>query len=249
MPDTPPVIPAATIVVMRETSGGAPELLMVERAGAMRFAAGAMVFPGGRVDPGDHALAAAMHGDRDETAARIAAIRETIEEAGVAIGLDLAPERLAALRRGLHRGDTMGALLERVAGRLDLESLVPFARWLPHGLPHRVFDTRFYLARAPRDAEPAVDGGENVRLIWARAADMLDAASSGAARLIYPTRRNLERLARFASFEDALADAEAHPVRPITPWIERRDGIEHLCIPEDAGYPVTAEPMDSVRRG
>ena len=47
-----PAIPAATLVVFRERAGTTPELLMVERAKEMRFAAGALVFPGGRVDPG-----------------------------------------------------------------------------------------------------------------------------------------------------------------------------------------------------
>ena len=63
MPHSAPqaVIPAATLVVFRETPG-LPELLMVERAKAMAFAGGAMVFPGGRIDPEDHALAA-LHPD------------------------------------------------------------------------------------------------------------------------------------------------------------------------------------------
>ena len=43
-------IPAATLVIFRAAGGGAPELLMVERAKEMSFAGGAMVFPGGRVD-------------------------------------------------------------------------------------------------------------------------------------------------------------------------------------------------------
>ena len=77
-------IPAATIVVFRDRAGQPPELLIVERAAGMAFAGGALVFPGGRIDPGDHALGAALPGDADENAARVAAIRETIEEAGVA---------------------------------------------------------------------------------------------------------------------------------------------------------------------
>ncbi|HEV2593806.1 MAG TPA: NUDIX hydrolase, partial [Sphingomicrobium sp.] len=46
-------IPAATLIVVRERSEGPPELLMVERAGSMAFAAGAWVFPGGRIDESD----------------------------------------------------------------------------------------------------------------------------------------------------------------------------------------------------
>ena len=100
----PPAIPAATLVIFRDTPAGPPELLMVERAKAMAFAGGALVFPGGRVDPGDHALAAVLGSPDNETAARIAAIRETIEEAGLPIGLSPMPsiQAFERLRAALH---------------------------------------------------------------------------------------------------------------------------------------------------
>lgn len=247
--DQPDPIPAATVIVMRERGGAAPELLIVERARAMAFAGGALVFPGGRIDPGDRALAALMAGDPEDNAARIAAMRETLEEAGVAVGVDLPPSAIPEVRARLYAGASIAAEIAAAGGALRLEALVPFARWLPHGLPHRVFDTRFYLARAPGDAEPVVDGNENVRVFWSSAQDVLDAAAAGTAAILFPTRRNLERLARFASFDEAAADARAHPIRPITPWIESRGGVEHLCIPDDLGYPVAAEPLAQVRRG
>src|SRR3546814_8670219 len=53
----PDPIPATTLVLFRETGAAPPDLLFVERAHTMTFAAGAIVFPGGRVDPGDHDLA------------------------------------------------------------------------------------------------------------------------------------------------------------------------------------------------
>lgn len=240
-------IPAATLIVMRERDAGAPELLIVERSAAMRFAGGALVFPGGRVDPGDRALAALHHGDGEDLAARIAAIRETIEEAGLAIGVsDLADSEAA--RTALYGGTPVGEVLAGCA--LDLDALVPFARWLPPGdVSHRVFDTRFYLARLPEGAaEAAVDGNENVRLFWASAQRVLDLADAGEARIIYPTRRNLERLAQFGSFAEAAADARAYPVEAITPWVELRDGEELLCIPEGLGYPVTSQPVKAAFR-
>lgn len=244
----PEAIPAATVIVMRETADGPPELLMVERARAMAFAGGALVFPGGRVDPGDHALAATLEGDPDDCAARIAAVRETLEESGVAVGAAVPAQAIPDLRRRLYAGEPMGALLDEVGGALELDSLHPFARWLPAGVHHKVFDTRFYLARAPADAAPVVDGNENVRVFWASAHAVLDAANRGEATIIFPTRRNLERLALFAGFADAVADARAHPVRTITPWIETRDGAEHLCIPDDLGYPVASEPLSRAIR-
>jgi 8-oxo-dGTP pyrophosphatase MutT (NUDIX family) len=77
-------IPAATLVLMRPAAAGAPELLMLERTQDMAFAAGALVFPGGRIDPDDHQLAERIGGGLADAAARIAAIRETIEETGLA---------------------------------------------------------------------------------------------------------------------------------------------------------------------
>src|SRR3954468_17564262 len=68
-------IPAATLIVVREAVGDPPQLLMVERAEGMAFAAGALVFPGGRIDEADGELAAELGVE----AAALAAIRETLE--------------------------------------------------------------------------------------------------------------------------------------------------------------------------
>ena len=248
----PPAIPAATLVIFRDTPAGPPELLMVERAKAMAFAGGALVFPGGRVDPGDHALAAVLGSPGDETAARIAAIRETIEEAGLPIGLSPMPSIHAfeQLRAALHAGTAFGEALAEAGTSLDLETLEYFARWRPAHAHARIFDTRFYLARLPAEAPAArVDETENVRLFWATAAHILAETDAGRATIIFPTRRNLERLAQFTDFSAAVANARAHPIRTVTPWSEMRDGVEHLCIPDDLGYPITSEPMSDAVRG
>lgn len=79
-------IPAATVVPLRDGARGL-EVLMLLRNAALDFAAGAWVFPGGRIDPADH------RGARCEAdAARNAACREAREEAGV----DLSPRDLVA---------------------------------------------------------------------------------------------------------------------------------------------------------
>lgn len=251
MSEAPHAIPAATLVLFRE-GAGAPQLLFVERAKAMVFAGGALVFPGGRVDPGDRALALTLTGDPDDMAARVAAIRETIEEVGLAIGLSPVPDekRLAALRATLHAGVAFGAALHDRGLSLDPAPLVPFARWLPAHAHPRIFDTRFYLAPLPHGAPaPVVDDTENVRVFWSTAQRVLDDADAGRAHIIFPTRRNLERLAGFASFADAAADAARYPIRPVTPWTDEIDGVPHLRIPDDLGYPVTAEPITNVMRG
>lgn len=246
--------PAATVVVVRDRHEGPPDLLMVERASSMAFAAGALVFPGGAVDEADHVLAARIdHGlEPDEAAGRIAAIRETIEEAGLGIGLTGAVDAAAVLRLrdGLHDGRTLGEMLERLGLGIALDALTPFARWhpAPFEQARRVFDTRFYIARAPDGQVASVDTTENVRLFWSSAADTLATAATGEAQLVFPTRRNLERLALHNSYAALIADAGAYPVEKVRPWREERDGEVHLCIPDHLGYPVTAEPMRQVRR-
>ena len=244
-------IPAATMIVFRESPRGSPEILMVERAKAMVFAGGALVFPGGRIDPGDAALAALL-GLGDDGAAKVAAIRETIEEAGLPVGVVPAPSApaLERLRARLHDGDAFADALVEAGATLDPDVLVPFARWLPAHRQMRIFDTLFFLARLPAGAAPPrVDATENVRLLWTTPADVLADADAGRVTVIYPTRRNLERLARFADLAAAVADARAHPIRTITPWTEMRDGIAHLCIPDDLGYPVTSQALGAAERG
>ena len=243
-------IPAATLILMRESGGAAPEVLIVERAKTMAFAAGALVFPGGRIEPADHVAALAIAPELADGAARIAALRETIEETGLAPALTPSPDRAgaAALRAAVDAGEPFAALLERLGYTAALDALIPFARWCPNFKEARRFDTLFYLVDAPDGLVPQADQGETVHAFWARPADVLAEIAAGRAHAIFPTRRILERLAGFASIAAARADAARHPVRKITPWIEERGGARFLCIPEDAGYPITAEPLETARR-
>ena len=243
-------IPAATLVVMRERGGGPPELLMVERTARMAFAGGAMVFPGGRIDDEDRALADAF--PESDAAFRIAAIRETLEESGVPVGLepDVDHALAARLQSELHDGARFGELLDAHGLRLRLDALTPFARWKPAFHQARIFDTLFFLAEAPAgDWEPSPQPGECEAVEWLSAAQVLDRVVDGRASAIFPTIRNLERLAQFDSIAAARADAAAHAVETITPWIADHDGEPHLFIPEGLGYPVTRESLASVRRG
>ncbi len=249
--DLPPPIPAATLILMRPAGSRAPEILMMERAATMAFAAGALVFPGGRIDEEDREIAATLARDFPDGADRIAAIRETIEETGIASALapTPGPETVAALRAGIAAGRPFATMLAEAGLSLDLGALTAFARWCPAFREARRFDTLFYLAEAPVDAAEAnAHAPEAVRAFWASAADVLAEIDAGRARAIFPTRRNLERLARFASFEEARDDAASHPVQQITPWIEEREGERWLCIPEGLGYPVTAEPLETALR-
>ncbi|MEA3001133.1 MAG: hypothetical protein QOK17_2966 [Sphingomonadales bacterium] len=250
--DLPPAIPAATLILMRApTTDGPPEILMMERAETMAFAAGALVFPGGRIDEDDHDIARRHYRSWPDAAARIAAIRETIEETGIAPATTPEPADsvVAELRDALAGGTLFSHLLDLTGIGLRLDALTPFARWCPNFPEARRFDTLFYLAEAPAAVEAgSADHAESTRTFWSSAAATFAEIEGGRAHAIFPTRRNLERLARFASIDEARADAAAHPVETITPWVEERDGRRFVCIPEGLGYPVTAEPYETARR-
>jgi 8-oxo-dGTP pyrophosphatase MutT (NUDIX family) len=72
-----PIVPAATVVLLRDR-GDAPEVLLLQRSSKLAFHGGAWVFPGGRFD-------LELGETPDDAGARLAAVREAREEAGVAL--------------------------------------------------------------------------------------------------------------------------------------------------------------------
>ncbi len=152
------------------------EVLMVRRNLRSDFVGGAYVFPGGSVDPADagpEAEAACVgRSDADASALLgiesgglaywVAVLRETFEEAGLLLaqrpgGPDLLAgdseeeARFIAERAAVNAGTRRFLDLCRDEG---LELLVGdvhyFAHWItPQGAPRR-FDTRFFVAPAPR---------------------------------------------------------------------------------------------------
>jgi 8-oxo-dGTP pyrophosphatase MutT (NUDIX family) len=79
---TEPVLPSATVVLVRDGQAGL-EALLVQRNTAVRHMGGMWVFPGGKVDVDD-----IPRGGGDYQAAVNAAIRETREEAGLTLNAD-----------------------------------------------------------------------------------------------------------------------------------------------------------------
>jgi 8-oxo-dGTP pyrophosphatase MutT (NUDIX family) len=251
----PPATPAATIVIFRnDPEGGPPMILMVERVKSMVFAGGAVVFPGGKVDAADFAFAESLSHDLaiDEAAARLAAIRETIEETGLALALEGVTDAADCdeARAALHEGESLQAICATHGWTPLLNQLVPWSRWRPPNIETRVFDTRFYLIDAGDAPLPAkVDNTENRSLFWDSPKGVLERLERGEVKAIFPTKRNLERLAQFDSFAATAAHAADFPVKLLFTYVEERDGVPHVCVPEGFGYPVMAEPITSALRG
>lgn len=251
--DGPKVVPAATVIIFRNAAdSGPPELLMVQRAKEMRFAGGAAVFPGGRIDPEDRSLAGelAPQADPDIAASRVAGIRETLEETGLMIATPqpVSAEDAATARSFLLEQGALAPVLERFGWTLDLGRLTLFAHWCPP--MDKAFDTRFFVTNLGTGAvDIQVDATENTRLFWASAKHVQQLADEGDISVIFPTRRNIDRLALFANFDQALAQIERFPVQRICASQEIRDGEKWLVIPDGHGYPVLGAPLASVMRG
>ena len=85
MTEVPQVRPAATVIVVRDGADGL-ETLLLRRHSDIAFHGGAWVFPGGRLDEADYAgieVPIDPTHDDHEPAARVAAVREAAEEAGL----------------------------------------------------------------------------------------------------------------------------------------------------------------------
>ncbi|MEO5696096.1 MAG: MBL fold metallo-hydrolase [Burkholderiaceae bacterium] len=232
-PPTPnaarPPRPAATIVVVRDGDAGI-EVLLSRRAERGDHSSGAWVFPGGIVDPGDCASHDCCAGIDDAAASArlglthggldyfIAAVRECFEESGLLFATDaggdlvrLADEaidprhrELDTWRGPLHRNErALGELCREFGLTLALDRLVYLSHWLtPLARPKR-FDTRFFIAEAPRSQMAAFDGTEMVEQLWLRPAEAL--ARTGELKLMTPTQKTLELVARHDTVAGLLA--------------------------------------------
>ncbi|MGI8841087.1 MAG: NUDIX hydrolase [Caulobacteraceae bacterium] len=242
-----PILPAATILLVRDEP--AFEVLMVERHHQIDFAAGALVFPGGKTHAGDRDPAwegRALGWERllaDQRALRIAALREAYEETGILLARHADGSPFAGdARAGAARGDIAAdrrAFLDLVVEldvRLDLHALTVFARWITPDFMPRRFDTWFYLAAAPPDQLARCDGWETVDAEWIEPAAAPRRAQAGERKVIFPTRMNLELLAQAAGAADAVARAQARPLVTVEPRLVESPAGRTLVIPPDAGY-------------
>lgn len=247
---------ASTVVIVSEERGGA-EILMMKRPGSMKFAAGAYVFPGGRVDEADSDPRIGWHGTPPEEfgaklgaspdAARalvVAAVRETYEESGILLAgtpdsepvIPSGPEwdaDCAAVRAGeLSFPDLLAT-----RGLVILaDRIVPWARWITPVVEPRRYDTRFFAAIVPPGQ--TVDGhlAEADKIAWTAPGDALAAAKAGEIMLLPPT---IATLSEFAAASGDVAGFLRQPreITPVQPRILVENDQVWLEVPEGVAYP------------
>jgi len=254
-----PAVPrdAATVILLRRGPG--VEVFLLRRAGALEFAPGACVFPGGSVDepdsdpgvgesrwagpsPADLGGLLGISADRAGALA-CAAVRETFEESGVLLagpsaaelvqdGATLEQDRDALLAGSISLGDLLrlrGLLL-----RADL--LTPWARWITPVISPRRFDTWFFAATLPPGQAASLAAGESDSGSWWEPAAAVEAARSGEITLLPPTAVTLAEL---AGYQDVAAIMAARrQIVPLLPAAVVEDDQVWLAMPPEVEYPL-----------
>lgn len=175
---------ASTLIIVRR-DGAAPQLLMGQRHANHKFMPNKFVFPGGRVDRADSRIRPLedlrpeverlvldrIRGVPSANRARalaLAAIRETFEETGLAIG------KLAPARQRSRHADWNAYFATGISPALDTLDLI--ARAVTPAYRTRRFDTRFFMADAEHihgDPSSLSGSGELQGLHWVRIEDAL----------------------------------------------------------------------------
>jgi 8-oxo-dGTP pyrophosphatase MutT (NUDIX family) len=241
---------------------------MLERHANSDFLPDLYVFPGGRVDPGDHELADRVGGlsaaQASERAASVdpgtalaffvAAIRETFEEAGVllarqrgesalvsgALAVELSRQRLA-LQDGTR---SLRQLVEEYDLELEASGLSVHGHWITPEIVPKRFDTLFFTAAAPADQQATHDGIESSNHVWIQPAEAIAQAKRKQRQMIFPTLANLQTLLGFERVEDAIESSRKRKVVPILPTVSAVGDERKLVIPANAGYPTTQEKLE-----
>jgi 8-oxo-dGTP pyrophosphatase MutT (NUDIX family) len=130
-----------------------------------------------------------------------------------------------------HRTAALREVEEEVGITLpDPAALVPFARWITPPEVSIRFDTYFFLAVAPTDAEITIDGREIVDARWFEPGRALEGAEAGELLMVFPTIKTLEQVARFDSADALIQWASTHEVKPVQPRVEGQGETARIVL-------------------
>lgn len=203
-----PVKPAVSVLIVRD-SGSDLEVFVQHRQKTMDFAAGVVVFPGGRVDDIDR-----------ESAAKLA-----LPDSVLTMHDSAWSKSDTAGEPGFSRvliATAQREVTEETGTAPAPDTLKPWANWItPPGRTRR-FDTYFYAADGS-DLAVRHQTTEATNSEWLGVEDILDAEAAEKLKLMRPTLVLLNELARFGSV-DAVLSAERGAIDPVRPFAPGKHG-------------------------
>ena len=250
--DIDTVRPSSTVVVVR-AGAASPEIFMVRRHAQSSFGS-AYAFPGGVVDPEDTEVHDYCGGLAEADAnlrlgvARggldyySAAIRELFEESGILLAdISSLDEDIVAIRAALNDGSLNWAdFVKQQQLTLQCEKLNYVSHWITPEFEPKRYSTRFFVAALPAGQVAEHCGGELTESCWVVASDMLAAERRGDVKMIFPTIKTLESLARHKTLDDLIEWAKSSVdwgITTMVPVAIERDGKREIVLPGDKNYP------------
>ncbi len=134
------------------------------------------------------------------------------------------------------RSAALREVAEEAGLRLDDGLMTPFSRWITPAHLKTRFDTWFFVAAAPGNAEPRVDGEECVAFRWLTPTEALAAHQAGQLPLVFPTIKHLEQLRAFSSANQLLEYSYELVIEPVEPRIVTVRDELRVLLPGDPGY-------------
>ena len=225
--------PAATLILTRQLAGEL-QVYLIRRSLKSGFMAGNYVFPGGRVDPEDRnfefwqsrtdldrvELTQQLGGDLSAAeilAYGVAAIRETLEEAGVFLAqrYESTPDDLERICQLRLTADLSPGWFQKLAvsenWTLTLSSLSRWSHWItPEGMKRR-YDTRFFVAAMPSSQVCRPDDREATHGLWISPEKGLADNLAGEIPLSPPTLMTLHELLQYTNLQDLAKETERRP--------------------------------------
>lgn len=263
---TTPPRDAATTVILRDGPRGL-EVFLVKRHGLSDVLGGAYVFPGGKLDAADAAVApgqldqessplhtALAEPALDEATARglfVAAAREALEESGVLFALQAKAGHGAEAQALLKEGQGFGQVLQQLGLRLHTQALLPWSRWITPtnpGIVNKRFDTRFFVAALPPDQVARHDDHEATESAWLTPREALEQYWERSIELAPPQIMSLAHLARHGSVASVLDAARRQPPPVIQPEPFDDNGERVLCYPGDPRHSVALRALPGPTR-
>jgi 8-oxo-dGTP pyrophosphatase MutT (NUDIX family) len=252
----PPLRKASTVILAREKND-VPEIYLLRRSTKSGFMGGLYVFPGGVADPEDfgfNAWAPYIDMTQDQIEKQlgghalpkedlmgfsIAAIRETLEEAGVFIASGKGKKKdiqdVCALR--LNHNLPKSWFRTEIMSKdwtLSFSCLGRWSHWITPKLMKKRFDTRFFIAFMPKNQTCVPDNMETKHGIWMTPENALEQNLNAKVPLSPPTVVTMTQLLKFNTCQELKRNIQTRA------W---GDPIEPYLVPSPKG-PLIIEPWD-----